>query len=249
MKTEDIKQVGVMGGGVMGGGIAQSLLLAGYKVIIRDINDELLDKTKDVMVNGRFGFKGGVERGKLSQEKMDQALANLTLTTKEEDLKDCDLIIEAVPERLELKQQVFAGLDKIARKEAIFASNSSFFTHAETSKDVARKSQFIGMHFFSPANIMKLVELIYTKDTSPEVIQALEEVCQRMGKTSVLVKDVPGNTGYIANRIFTAAVNEARKIVEEGVASEQSVDTAMRLGYNWPAGPFELSGGVRSGWQ
>jgi len=248
MKLGDIECIGIMGGGVMGSGIALTAILAGYKTVIRDISDEALGKTKNTIVDGRWGLKGGVTRGKHTQEQMNQAIANLSFTTKVEDLKDCDLIIEAVPENMELKQKVFAELDKLVKKDAIFASNSSALTHAEIGKAVERKELYIGMHWFSPANIMKLVELIYTPDTLEEVIETLEGLCQRFDKITIRVKDVPGNTGYINNRIFRTVRQEARKIVDEGIATEEDVDTAMRLGRNWPAGPFESSRGSRSGW-
>jgi 3-hydroxybutyryl-CoA dehydrogenase len=255
MKIEDIKTIGVMGAGVMGGGISQTAILAGYNVICRDLTDEILAKAKDAMINGRFGLKGGVERGKHTQQQVDEALARLTLTTKVEDLKDCDFVIEAIgggPGQLEnkpMKIKVFGELDKIAKKEAIFASNTSYFTIADLAAATERKDRFLGVHWFSPANIMKLAEVIYTPDVKEEVIQVVEELCKRLGKTSVRVKDMPGDLGHIANRIFYRGVAaEARKVVEEGVASPQDVDTAMKLGFNWPAGPFELGAGARSGW-
>lgn len=255
MKIEDIKTIGVMGAGVMGGGISQTAILAGYNVICRDLTDEILAKAKDTMINGRFGLKGGVERGKHTQQQVDEALARLTLTTKVEDLKDCDFVIEAIgggPGQLEnkpMKIKVFGELDKIAKKETIFASNTSYFTIADLAAATERKDRFLGVHWFSPANIMKLAEVIYTPDVKEEVIQVVEELCKRLGKTSVRVKDMPGDLGHIANRIFYRGVAaEARKVVEEGVASPQDVDTAMKLGFNWPAGPFELGAGARSGW-
>ena len=255
MKIEDIKTMGVMGAGVMGGGISQTAILAGYNVICRDLTDEILAKAKDTMINGRFGLKGGVERGKHTQQQVDEALARLTLTTKVEDLKDCDFVIEAIgggPGQLEnkpMKIKVFGELDKIVKKEAIFASNTSYFTIADLAAATERKDRFLGVHWFSPANIMKLAEVIYTPDVKEEVIQVVEELCKRLGKTSVRVKDMPGDLGHIANRIFYRGVAaEARKVVEEGVASQQDVDTAMKLGFNWPAGPFELGAGARSGW-
>lgn len=255
MKIEDIKTIGVMGAGVMGGGISQTAILAGYNVICRDLTDEILAKAKDTMINGRFGLKGGVERGKHTQQQIDEALARLTLTTKVEDLKDCDFVIEAIgggPGQLEnkpMKIKVFGELDKIAKKEAIFASNTSYFTIADLAAATERKDRFLGVHWFSPANIMKLAEVIYTPDVKEEVIQVVEELCKRLGKTSVRVKDMPGDLGHIANRIFYRGVAaEARKVVEEGVATPQDVDTAMKLGFNWPAGPFELGAGARSGW-
>ncbi len=256
MKLEDIKSIGVVGGGVMGGGIAQTAILAGYKTIVRDLTDEILEKMKNTIMDGRFGLKGGVARGKLTQKQMDQAMANLSVTTKVEDLKGCDLIIEAIggggPAEIEnkpLKLKVFAELDKIVKKDAIFASNTSRFTIADLAKVTSRKDKFIGMHWFSPANIMKVVEVTYTPDTSEETIQTLEGLCQRFGKTSIRVKDVPGDTGFIANRIFMTARREAQKIVDEGIATAEDVDTAMMLGYNWPIGPLGMMKNVRGGWQ
>ncbi len=239
MKLENIKSIGVMGGGTMGGGISQTAILAGYKVICRDLTDELLAKTKDTIINGRFGLKGGVERGKQTQEQMDQALANLTLTTKVEDLRNCDLIIEAIPDDKDLKKKVFAELDKLVKKGAILACNSSYFTTADMAAVTERKGLFIGMHWFNPAPIMRLVEVIYTPDTSEETIKAIEGVCKRCGKTSVQVKDRWGDTGFIVNRIFRAARIEAWKIVEEGTATGEDINTAMTLGRGWPDGPWE----------
>jgi len=257
MKLEDIKCIGIMGGGVMGGGIAQTAILAGYKVIVRDLSDEILQRMRNTIIDGRFGLKGGVARGKQTQEQMDQALANLSVTTKVEDLKDCDLIIEAIgganPQEIEnkpLKLKVFAELDRIVKKEAIFASNTSRFTIADLAVATKRKDRFIGMHWFSPANIMRLVEVIYTPDVKEEVIGILVELCKKLGKTPVRVKDVPGDTGFIGNRVMGAARREAMTIVEEGIATAEDVNTAMMLGFNWPVGPLPIGGpSARSGWQ
>ena len=257
MKPEDIKSIGIMGGGVMGGGIAQTAILASYKVIVRDLTNGILAKMENTIMDGRFGLKGGVARGKHTQEQADQALANLSVTTKVEDLKDCDFIIEAIGgasvkeiEDKPLKLKIFAELDRIVKKDAIFASNTSRFTITDLAEVVERKNLFIGMHWFSPANIMKLVELTYTPDTSEEVIQVLEAICQRLDKTSIRVKDVSGDTGFIGNRVMSAARREAQKIVEEGIATVEDVNTVMTLGFNWPAGPLSTGGpGARSGWQ
>jgi 3-hydroxybutyryl-CoA dehydrogenase len=256
MKLEDVKTIGVLGAGVMGGGIAQSLILAGHTVIVRDLTDEICEKAKDTIINGRFGLKGGVERGKQTQEEMDQALARLTFTTKVEDLKDCDLIIEAIGggdtgliEDKPLKLKVFKELDEIAKKDAVFASNTSMFTIADLAEVTDRKDLFVGMHLFSPANIMKLVEVTYTQDTSEETIKLIEDLSKSIDKTSVRVKDVPGDTGFIANRVFGAAAREAMKIVEEGIATAEDVDTAMMLGFRWPIGPLGMGAGARAGWK
>ncbi len=248
MKAEDIRTVGIMGGGVMGGGIGQTLALAGYKVIIRDLTDEILEKTRSTIIAGRYGLKGGVERGKLTQEQMDQALAHLSYTTKVEDLRRVDLLIEAIPEELELKKKVFAELDTLIDPKAVFASNTSGFAISDLNKAVSRKDLFIGMHWFSPANIMRLVELVYAPETSEETIQALEGVCEKAGKVSIRVKDAPGEYGFVANRVYFAAVAEARKVLEQGIASEEDINKAMVYGFNWPVGPLAMAAGARRGW-
>jgi len=256
VKLADIKSIGVLGAGVMGGGISQSAIVAGYTVICRDLTDEILAHTRDTITSGRFGLRGGVERGKQTQEEMDAALARLTLTTKVEDLKDCDLIIEAIGggssvelENKPLKLRIWKEMDELVKKEAVFASNTSAFTIADLAAVVERKDRFIGMHLFSPANIMKLVEITYTADTTEETIQLIEDLSKSWGKTPVRVKDVPGDTGFIGNRVFGAARREAQKIVDEGIATAEDVDTAMMLGFNWPAGPLGMGLGARAGWK
>jgi 3-hydroxybutyryl-CoA dehydrogenase len=241
----------------MGGGIAQSAILAGYKVIVRDLTDEICEKAKNTIMNGRFGIKGAVEKGKTTQAEMDKALSLLNFTTKVEDLKDCDLIIEAIGggadgaiENKDMKFKVFKELDVILKKEAVIASNTSKYTIADLAAVTNRKDRFIGMHFFSPANIMKLVEVIYTKEVTEDVIVLAEELSKSWGKTPVRVKDVPGDTGFIGNRVWGAARKEAMKIVEEGIATPEDVNMAMELGFRWPAGPLPAKRpGARSGWQ
>ncbi len=257
MKLEDVRTIGVVGMGVMGRGISQSVLLADYKVVARDLNDEILTKAKDDIVNGRFGMKGAVDRGKITKEQMDQAMANLTLTTKLEDLSGVDLLIEAIggsnPQEIEnkdIKLKVFAELDRIIKKEAIFASNTSRFTIADLAKVTNRKDRFIGMHWFSPANVMRAVEVIYTPDVKEEVIQIIEGLSQKFGKTSARVKDVPGDTGFVGNRIWGVARQEAQKIVNEGIATAEDINKVMMGGFNWPVGPLRTGGpGARTGWQ
>jgi len=257
MKLEDIKCIGIVGAGVMGGGIAQSAILAGYKVMVRDLKDEFCEKAKDIIINGRFGIKGAVDRGKTKPEEMEKALSLLNFTTKIEDLKDCDLVIEAIGggadgaiENKDMKLSLFKDLDAILKKEAVIASNTSRYTIADLAEMTNRKNRFIGMHLFSPANIMKLVEVIYTKDVTEDVIVLIEELSKSWGKTPVRVKDVPGDTGFIGNRVMGAARREAMKIVEEGIATAEDVNTAMELGFRWPAGPLPARRpGARSGWQ
>jgi 3-hydroxyacyl-CoA dehydrogenase len=249
MKIDDVKLIGVMGGGVMGGGIAQSCAVAGFATRVRDISDELVEKTRDTMIEGRFGLRGAVERGKITQQQFDDALARLSFTTAMEDLRDCDLIIEAIPENLDLKKKVFAELDALAKREAAFATNTSGFAITDLNKAVGRKDKFIGMHFFSPAFVMKLVEIIHAPETSEETLKLIEDLAERMGKETVRVKDAPGAYGFIANRVYFAAVAEARKILQEGLATEDDINKAMRIGFNWPVGPLEMVAGARKGWQ
>ncbi len=249
MKAEDIKLIGVMGGGVMGGGIAQSCAVGGFAVRIRDMTEELLEKTRETMIEGRFGLRGAVERQKLTQEQMDEALGRISFTTDTQELRDADLIIEAVPEDLELKRKIYAELDTTIKPEAVFASNTSGFAISDLNQAVARKERFIGMHWFSPAFVMRLIEIIYAPETSEDTIQLLEQVGAKMGKETVRVKDAPDKYGFVANRIYFAAVAEARKVMEEEIASVEDINKAMRFGFNWPAGPLEMVAGARKGWQ
>jgi 3-hydroxybutyryl-CoA dehydrogenase len=256
MKLEDVKSIGVMGAGVMGGGISQTAIVAGYKVICRDLKDEILARSKENIVSGRFGLKGSVERGKITQQQMDEAVARLTMTTKVEDLKNCDVVIEAIGggpsgelENKSLKLQVWGEMDKLVKKEAVFASNTSMFTIADIAAVTNRKDKFIGMHWFSPANIMRAVEVIWTKDTSEETIKLIEGLCDKFGKVHVRVKDVPGDTGFVGNRIFAAVRREAMKIVDEGICTPEGVDAVMMGGFNWPAGPLGMGRGARGGWR
>ncbi len=247
----NINTIGVLGGGVMGAGIAQALAVGGCKVSVRDLNQELVEKARSTIVDGRYGLKRGVERGKTSQAEADAALANLSFTAKLEDLAGVDLIIEAVPEDLKLKKKVFAEVDRVVQPQTLFASNTSGLAISDLNVAVsqARRPRFIGMHWFSPAPVMKLVELVHAPDTSEETVQALESLCQRAGKVSIRVKDAPGRYGFVANRIYFAAVREAQKVMEEGIASVDDINKAMVYGFNWPVGPLAMVAGATKGWQ
>jgi len=249
MTADDIKLVGVMGGGVMGGGIAQTFIASGYTTKVRDLTDELIEKTRSTMIDGRFGLKGAVERGKMTQADFDAAVARLSFTKDVDDLRDCDLVVEAVPENLDLKKSVFSELDRVVKPEAIFATNTSGFAISDLNKAVSRRDRFVGFHWFSPAFIMKIIEVVYAPETSQETVDTMCELTRRLGKTPIRVKDAPGKYGFVANRIYFAMVAEARRVLEEGIASEEDINTAMRLGFNWPAGPLEMVAGARKGWQ
>ena len=247
----EINTIGVIGGGVMGSGIAQALAVGGARVTVRDLNEQLIEKSRSTIVDGRYGLKRGVERGKTTQEDADAALARLSFTTSLDDIKDADLIIEAVPEDLELKKKVFAELDGVAEPGTIFATNTSGLAISDINKAVSeeRRKRFIGMHWFSPAPVMKLVELVHAPETAEETVAALESLCQRAGKATVRVKDAPGRYGFIANRIYFAAVREAQKVLEEGIATPEDINKAMVFGFNWPVGPLAMVEGATKGWQ
>ena len=246
-----IETVGVIGGGVMGSGIAQALAVGGCRVTVRDLNEQLIEKSKQTIVEGRYGLERGVERGKTTREDADAALARLSWTTSVGDIKDVDLVVEAVPEDLELKKKVFVELDGALKAGAIFASNTSGLAISDLNKAVseARRPKFIGMHWFSPAPVMKLVEIVHAPETAEETVQALESLCQRSGKVSIRVKDAPGRYGFVANRIYFAAVREAQKVLEEGIASAEDINKAMVSGFNWPVGPLAMIEGATKGWQ
>jgi 3-hydroxybutyryl-CoA dehydrogenase len=246
-----IEMVGMLGGGVMGSGIAQSLAVGGVKVIVRDMNDEMLQKSRSTIVDGRYGLERGVERGKTSREDADGALSRLSWTTDAKDLANVDLVIEAVPEDLELKKKVWAEIDGIAKADALFATNTSGLVISELNKAVsdARRPKFVGMHFFSPVPVMKLVEIIIAPETAEETIASIEDVCSRMGKATVRAKDAPGKYGFIANRIYFAAVREAQAVLKEGIATPEDINKAMVMGFNWPVGPLAMIEGATKGWQ
>jgi len=248
---EEIKTVGVIGGGVMGSGIAQALAVGGCVVTVRDLNEQLIEKARDTVTDGRYGLNRGVERGKTTREDADAALSRLSFTTSLDDLKDLDLIVEAVPEDLDLKKKVFSELDATVGASAILASNTSGLAIADiaTALSEARRPRFIGMHWFSPAPVMKLVEIVRAEATSEETVQALEGLCERTGKVSIRVKDAPGRYGFVANRIYFAAVREAQKVLEEGVANVEDINKAMVYGFNWPVGPLAMIEGATKGWQ
>lgn len=251
MTADDIKLIGVMGSGVMGGGISQTFAQFGYPVIVRDLNDQILAHSRDTIEKGRFGIRTAVSRGLMTKEQAQEAIDCISYTSREEDLRDVDLLVEAIPERLELKQSEFGRWDKIINPQAIFASNTSGYVIAELAQEVSdrRKPRFIGFHWFSPAPVMKVIETIYADFTDPETTETMLELTRRIGKHAARVKDMPGTYGFVGNRVYAAMRREAQKIVEDGIATEEDVDAVMKFGRNWPVGPFNRGPGSRSGWQ
>jgi 3-hydroxybutyryl-CoA dehydrogenase len=240
----------MLGGGVMGGGIAQVMAIAGYDVVVRDLNDDVIEQTKEAIFESRWGMKRAVEVGKLEFDQAAAAIPRISFTTRVEDLAGCDLVIEAVPERLELKQEVFKELDALVKPEAIFTSNTSGFVIEEIARDVSeqRKTLFAGMHFSNPVPTMKMCEVIYTPQSSEETIETVKGVAEQAGRAVSMVQDAPGTYGFLLNRIFAAARREADKIVDAGIASQEDVDKAMITGRNWPVGFYGSRGGLGRQW-
>jgi len=231
----DIKKVGVLGAGAMGNGIAQLAAHIGCDVILRDIKDEFVERgIKNI---DKF-LSRSVEKGKLEATEKDAILGRIKGTTDMSQLKDVDFVVEAVIEDLDLKKSVFKELDELCRPEVILATNTSSMSLTEIASATSRPEKVCGMHFFNPAPLMRLVEVIRGFSTSDEAVEITTGLAKKMGKITVEVKkDSPG---FIVNRIMIPHMIEAIKIVEEGIASMEDVDTAVKNGLNYPMGPFEL---------
>lgn len=234
-KMANIKTIGVVGAGAMGAGIANVMATNGYKVILRDIKEEYVQSGLDRI--NKF-MDNSIKRGKLTEEGKQEVLDRITATTSLQDMKDVDLVIEVVIEDMDIKQQVFKELDEIVREDVVLATNTSSMSITEIASVVKNPSRVAGMHFFNPAQIMKLVEVIRGLETSDETIDTLRQVAESAKKEVVEVKkDVPG---FIVNRIMIPQFIEAIKVLEEGIASKEDIDKAMRYGLNHPMGAFEL---------
>ena len=224
----------VIGTGTMGSGVVQAFAQAGQQVVMKSRSQASLDKAV-----AKIGKSLGklVEKGKIEQSFMDATLANITTTTDYAAFADADLVIEAASEDMALKKEVFTQLDAICKPETIFATNTSSLSITEIAACTQRPAQFIGMHFFNPAPVMKLVEVIKGQKTSEEVCQKIMELASAIGKTPVLVNEAPG---FVVNRILIPLVNEGIGIYADGIASAEDIDNAMKLGANHPMGPLAL---------
>jgi 3-hydroxyacyl-CoA dehydrogenase len=232
-----IKKVAVLGAGLMGHGITQvTAQTAKYEVYMRDIKQEFID-------NGMRMIKDSLQRylkkGEMIEAEVNQVLSRIhPVLDMKEAVSDADLVIEAVPENLELKKSVIAEADKLTKSEAFIVSNTSSVSITELASATCRPEKFAGMHFFNPPQLMKLIEIIRGAKTSDETVNTIVKVSKRMGKEPVIVKkDV---AGFVVNRILTPALNEAVSLVWEGVASPEDIDKAIKLGLNWPMGPLTL---------
>ena len=231
----NISTIGVLGAGTMGGGIALVAAQSGFDVVLRDIQLDLVNKAVSRMESF---LNKSIQKGKITEEQKQATLGRIKPADDFSDFKEADLVIEAVVEDLDLKKKVFGELDSVCRPETILTTNTSGMSINALAGVTKRADRVAGMHFFNPPPIMKLVEVVRGHDTSDETIGVIFEVAKKMGKTTVEVKkDFPG---FIVTRVNMAQVIEAIRLVEEGVATPEDIDTAMKLGLNWPMGPFEV---------
>ena len=231
----EIKLIGVLGAGSMGNGIAQVAAQAGYQVIMRDIEDRFVENGLKAI--DKFLAKS-VEKGKMAEDQKKAIIGRIKGTTKMEDLKGVDFVIEAVFEDLNLKREVFKALDGVTRPDVLLTTNTSSMSVTEIAMATKRQEKVAGMHFFNPAPLMKLVEVIRAFHTSDETVRVVMDMAKRMGKEPVEVKkDTPG---FIVNRLMIPHLVEAIEMYEQGVASMEDIDKAVKLGLNYPMGPFEL---------
>ena len=248
MSNENYK-IGVAGAGVMGSGIAQVMALSGCEVVCRDIDEEVLNTASVSVDSGRFGVRSAVERGKLTDEEANNALERLRFTTEVKDFDDLDLIIEAIPERFDLKVSLWKELDETASDRTIFASNSSGFPISAMAAATERADRFIGWHWASPAPVMKLAEIIRGRETSQETVDTVVSLAESAGKNPVVISDTDTNWGYVTNRVYFAMVKEASAVVNEGIADRDQIDQLMTDCFRWPSGPFGMTRGATSGWK
>lgn len=228
-------KIGVLGAGTMGAGIAQTFAQSGYEVIIRDLEESYLEKGLETVNKSLSRL---VKKEKMTEEDKNIILSRISISTDVSSLKDVDLVVEAASENMEIKKKIFAELDEVVKSDAIFATNTSSLSITEIASSTKRAEQVIGMHFFNPVPMMKLIEVISGIATSEKTKNCIIELSEKVGKTPVVVEEAPG---FVVNRILIPMINEAVGILAEGVASAEDIDNAMKLGANHPIGPLALA--------
>jgi len=229
-----IRKVGVLGAGLMGSGIAEVAAKSGYETVVREINEEL-GRKGIARIEGSLAK--AVEKGKLSTGDRDAARSRLSATTDHGALADCDIIVEAIVENLELKKDTYRELDRLCKPETIFCSNTSSLTITEMSAATKRADRFAGLHFFNPVPVMKLVEVVRTIATSDETFETVFEFAKSLGKEPIRAHD---NSGFVVNRLLVPYLLDAVRALEEGVGSKEDIDRGMELGCGHPMGPLKL---------
>lgn len=225
----------MLGAGTMGHGIAQVAAAAGFDVVMRDIDDAAVQRGRQSIVRN---LSKGVQLGKVTEAEREQALQRIRVTTNIAEIRDSDLVIEAAPEKLELKQKLLRETEALVGSNCIFATNTSSLSITEIAKAAARPAKVIGMHFFNPVHIMRLVEIVIGAQTADETTATVRVTAERMNKEPIVVRDVPG---FASSRLGVTLGLEAMRMVEQGVATARDIDKAMELGYNHPVGPLKLT--------
>jgi 3-hydroxybutyryl-CoA dehydrogenase len=235
MALETIKTVGVLGAGTMGNGIAHVFARAGYKVILRDVEQRYLDRALDTISKN---LDREIKKGKLPDNEKGSVLARIVPVTDMSTISNADFLVEAVPEKLDIKRHALTEADRLLRDDVIIASNTSSIAMTALAAMTKRPDRFVGMHFMNPVPMMALVEVIRALQTSDATFNLTMELSKKLGKTPVAVNDAPG---FVSNRVLMPLINEAAYTVMEGVATPEAVDTVMKLGMNHPMGPLELA--------
>jgi 3-hydroxybutyryl-CoA dehydrogenase len=230
----EVRKVGVVGLGTMGAGIAQVCVQAGIETVGREVTNELGEAARERIDHY---LDRGVEKGRLSEDERAAALERLTTTTRVEDLADCDLVIEAVVEELDVKRALFADLDRLVRPEAVLATNTSALSVADIAEAAKRPERVVGMHFFNPAPVLPLVEVVRTEQSSDEAVETAYVFAERIGKQPIRCGDTPG---FVVNRILIPLLNDCVRVLDEAGVTPEDLDTAMTAGLNWPIGPCAL---------
>ena len=233
-RPAEIRKVGVVGLGTMGAGIAQVSVQSGFETVGREVSTELGERGRATIE--RY-LARGVEKGRMSEDERDAALARLTLTTELAELADCDLVIEAVLEELVLKREVFSVLDRVTRPEAVLATNTSALSVSEIATATTHPERVVGMHFFNPAPVLPLVEIVRARESSAEAVDAAYDWAERAGKQPVRCSDTPG---FIVNRILIPLLNDCVRVLDEADVAPEELDKAMTNGVGWPLGPCAL---------
>ena len=234
MKFEDIKKIGVCGAGSMGSGIIQVCAMAGYDVQVLEVSEEAWERGKNLIDSSLKRF---LKKEKITQEQYDEIWKRINFSTSIEPFKDVDFVIEAVFENFDVKKETYNKLESVLKEDVIIATNTSSICITELASTTKRPDKFIGMHFFNPVPMMKLVEVIPALQTSEETVEITMQLGKKIGKEPVKCADTPG---FIVNRILVPMMLEATRMLEEGIATAEDIDKAMKLGAGWPMGPFEL---------
>jgi 3-hydroxybutyryl-CoA dehydrogenase len=234
MSGAEVRRVGVVGLGTMGAGIAQVCVQAGIETVGREVSDELCESARERIAHY---LDRGVDKGRLAAEERDAALGRLTTTTELGDLAGCDLVIEAIVEELATKQALFRELEDVVGEDAVLATNTSALSVTEVASATERPERVVGMHFFNPAPVLPLVEVVRTDHSAPDAVDTALELAERLGKEPIRCNDTPG---FVVNRILIPLLNDCVRVLDEADVSPEDLDKAMTRGVNWPIGPCAL---------